>query len=132
MLGLSKGYWQQTLAPETRELTAYSTPYGKFQFKVMPFGLQGVLATFQWLMDHVLRDVPQFAATYLDDVVIFSHTWKEHVGHLQHVLHLIKEAGLTNNPAKCALSCEQVKYLGHVVSQWVVKPRVGKVDVIHS
>lgn len=114
------------------ELTAFLTPYGKFQFKVMPFGFQGVPATFQRLMDQVLREVPQFAAAYLDDVVIFSQTWEEHVAHLRKVLHLIKTAGLTINPGKCAFACRQVEYLGHVVRQWVVKPRVGKVDAIHS
>lgn len=97
-LDLSKGYWQLALAPETKELTAFKTPYGMFQFKGMPFGLQGAPATFQQLMDQVLREVPQFAAAYLDDVVIFSQTWEEHVAYLQRVLHLIKTAGLTINP----------------------------------
>lgn len=131
-LDLSKGYWQLALAPESRELTAFKTPYGMFQFRVMPFGLHGAPATFQRLMDQVLREVPQFAAAYLDDVVIFSQTWEEHMAHLQRVLHLIKTAGLTINPNKCAFAREQVEYLGHVVGQGVVKPRVGKVDAIHS
>ncbi len=131
-LDLSKGYWQLALAPKTKELTAFTTPYGKFQFKVMPFDLQGAPATFQRLMDQVLRDVPQFAAAYLDDVVIFSQTWKEHVAHLCRVLDLIKEAGLTINLNKGAFARQQVEYLGHDVGQGVVMPRVGKVDAIHS
>lgn len=73
-------------------------------------------------MDQVLRGVPQFAAAYLDDVVIFSQTWKEHGAHLRRVLHLIKSAGLTINPGKCVFACQQVEYLVHVVGQGVVKP----------
>ena len=82
-------------------------------------------------MDQVLREVPQFAAAYLDDVVIFSQTWEEHVAHLRRVLCLIKNAGLTINPTNFAFAQRQVDYLGHVVGQGVVKPRVGKVDAIH-
>ncbi|XP_078793179.1 uncharacterized protein LOC144987743 [Oryzias latipes] len=131
-LDLSKGYWQVALAQETKELTAFTTPYGKFQFKVMPFGLQGAPATFQRLMDEILRDVPQFAAAYLDDVIIFSHSWRDHMSHLRHVLHLIKAAGLTINPGKCVVAQQQVEYLGHVVGQGLVKPRVGKVEAIQE
>ncbi|KAK7939750.1 hypothetical protein WMY93_003076 [Mugilogobius chulae] len=97
-LDLSRGYWQLALAPEARELTAFKTPFGLFQFRVMPFGLQGAPATFQRLMDHVLRDVSQFSAAYLDDVVIYSRSWKEHLHHLQEVLKRIQAAGLTINP----------------------------------
>lgn len=131
-LDLSKGYWQLALAPEAKELTAFKTPFGVFQFKVMPFGLQGAPATFQRLMDQVLKDVSEFAAAYLDDVVIFSQTWEEHVAHLQHVLQLIKSAGLTINPHKCMLAQRQVEYLGYVVGHGVVKPQMGKVEAIHA
>ena len=70
--------------------------------------------------------MPQFAAAYLDDVIMFSQTWGEHMFHLQRVLHLIKEAGLTINPVKCVLAQNQLEYLSHVVSHGLVKPRVGK------
>ena len=76
---MSKGYWQVALAPEAKELTAFMTPYGMFHFKVIPFGLQGAPATFQTLMDLILRDVPQLAAASLADVFVFSHTWEVHV-----------------------------------------------------
>lgn len=59
-------------------------------------------------MDQVLKDMPHFAATYLDNVVIFSETWEEHVAHLREVLHLTKTAGLTIHPGKCAFAWKQV------------------------
>lgn len=131
-LDLCKGYWQLPLALEARELTAFKTPFGLFQFKVMPFGLQGAPATFQRLMDQLLMGVSEFAAAYLDDVVVFSQTWEEHVAHLHHVLSLIESAGLTINPHKCKVAQSQVEYLGYVVGQGQVKPQVGKVEAIHS
>lgn len=69
---LCKGYWQVPLSLSAKEVTAFRTPFGLYHFKVMPFGLQGAPATFKRLMDKVLRGTSEFAAAYLDDVVIFS------------------------------------------------------------
>lgn len=93
--------WQPSLASETKELTVFSTPYGKFQFKVMPFGLQEAPASFQGLMEQVLRGVPQSAAAYEDDIIIFSHTWKEHLAHFWRVLHLITKWGVGRGEFNC-------------------------------
>ncbi|KAL3999724.1 growth arrest and DNA-damage-inducible protein [Sarotherodon galilaeus] len=131
-LDLCKGYWQVALAPEAKELTAFKTPFGMYQFKVMPFGLQGAPATFQRLMDHVLRDVSAFSAAYLDDVVVYSQSWEEHVIHLQKVLHSIRMAGLTINPKKCSIAKREVEYLGFVVGSGKIKPQVGKIEAIQS
>ncbi|KAL3967106.1 alpha-2-macroglobulin-like protein [Sarotherodon galilaeus] len=131
-LDLCKGYWQVALAPEAKELTAFKTPFGMYQFKVMPFGLQGAPATFQRLMDHVLRDVSAFSAAYLDDVVVYSQSWEEHVIHLQKVLRSIRMAGLTINPKKCSIAKREVEYLGFVVGSGKIKPQVGKIEAIQS
>lgn len=103
-----------------------------YQFRVMPFGLQGAPATFQRLMDHVLRDVSDFSAAYLDDVVIFSQSWDEHRFHLQQVLQRIRAAGLTINPNKCAIAQREVKYLGYIIGFGKIKPQLGKFEAIQS
>lgn len=72
-IDLSKGYWQIPLTRRSRELTAFKTPLGLFHFKVLPFGLHGAPASFQRLMDQVLRGLT-FTAAYLDDIVIYSDT----------------------------------------------------------
>ncbi|XP_028253710.1 uncharacterized protein LOC114429061 [Parambassis ranga] len=131
-LDLSKGYWQVALAPEAQRLTAFKTPFGMYQFKVMPFGLQGAPATFQRLMNLVLRDVSEFSAAYLDDVVIFSQSWEEHMSHLHQVLQCIRVAGLTINPQKCAIAKKEVEYLGYVIGFGRIKPQVGKVEAIQN
>lgn len=99
-LDLAKGYWQVPVAEEDKEKTAFITPTGLYQFRVMPFGLCGAPATFQRLMDVVVRELP-FAKAYLDDLVIFSQTWQEHMEHLRFVFQCIKEAGLTVKLRKC-------------------------------
>ncbi|KAK7888647.1 hypothetical protein WMY93_024207 [Mugilogobius chulae] len=114
-LDLSKGYWQVPLTVQSRKLTAFRTPWGLFQFTVLPFGLHGAPATFQRLMDQVLRDSSDFAAAYLDDIVIYSSSWKEHMDHLRTVLNHLQAAGLTVNPAKCVFGASQTEYLGHVI-----------------
>lgn len=131
-LDLSKGYWQLALAPEAKELTAFRTPFGMYQFKVLPFGLQGAPATFQRLMDHILWDVSTFSAAYLDDVVVYSSSWEEHLYHLQEVLQRIRAAGLTINPRKCAVAHQEVQYLGFTIGFGRVKPQVEKMEAIRS
>ncbi|CAJ1064638.1 uncharacterized protein LOC120723181 [Xyrichtys novacula] len=131
-LDLSKGYWQVALAPEAKKLTAFATPYGLFHFRVMPFGLQGAPATFQRLMDQVLREVSAFSAAYLDDVVVYSQTWEEHMAHLTRVLHCIKAAGLTINPRKCIFAQKEVEYLGYIIGDGVIRPQVSKLEAITS
>ena len=72
--------------------TAFATPFGLYQFRRMPFGLQGAAATFQRMMDRLLDGWCHFANAYLDDLVIFSSSWPEH---LRAVCRRLKEAGLT-------------------------------------
>ena len=88
-LDLSWGYWQVPVREEDQPKTAFTTPYGLFQFKVMPFGLQGTPAIFQWMMD-ILLDGLDFAAAYLDDVIIHSRTRNEHLRHISSILQRLK------------------------------------------
>lgn len=129
-LDLTKGYWQILVAKESIPKTAFTTPFGHYQFKVMPFGLVGAPATFQRIMNKMLGDIPQFTAAYLDDVVVFSATWEEHLEHLQEVLQRIKNAGLTLKTAKCSLGMEECSYLGHQVGRGIIKPLKAKTAAI--
>ena len=81
-LDLTRGYWQVPVAQAVQTKTAFTTPFGLFQFRVMPFGLQGAPATFQRLMDRLVQGMEDHAAAYLDDLVIFSTTWEEHLQHI--------------------------------------------------
>ncbi|XP_059210478.1 uncharacterized protein LOC131989303 [Centropristis striata] len=129
-LDLTKGYWQIPLSPESREKTAFSTPYGLYQFVTLPFGLFGAPATFQRLMDRVLRPHVAYAAAYLDDVIIHSTTWAEHVRQVAAVLGSLRQAGLTANPKKCAVGRREVRYLGYHLGGGQVRPQVDKTAAI--
>ncbi|XP_053539534.1 uncharacterized protein LOC124628632 [Ictalurus punctatus] len=129
-LDLTKGYWQVALAPEARPKTAFSTATGHWQYRVLPFGLHGAPATFQRLMDILLRPHRQFAAAYLDDVVIHSSTWADHLFHLREILKALREAGLTANPKKCHLGLTEAQYLGYRIGRGMLKPQQKKIEAV--
>ena len=120
------------MAKASRHLTAFTTPFGLFQFRVMPFGLQGAPATFQWLMDKVLQGLEDYAAAYIDDLVIHSTTWEEHLTQIQTVFQRLRLAGLTAKPQKCQLGMSRCVYLGHVVGSGLVQPERSKVQDVES
>jgi hypothetical protein len=131
-LDLARGYWQVPMEEESRHKTAFTTPYGLYQFRVMPFGLQGAPATFQRMMDTVVRGMQDISAAYLDDLVVFSNSFDEHIGHLRRVLERLREAGLTAKAKKCQIAMEKCTYLGHVVGGGNVYPEHSKIEAVSS
>ena len=97
----------------------------------MPFGLQGAPATFQRMMDRLIQGLGGFTAAYLDDLVIYSSTWKEQLQHLRQVFGYLQEAGVTSKPKKCQFAM-QCRYLGHIVGNGTVQPELGKIDTVKS
>ena len=95
-IDLASGYWQIEVDEKDREKTAFVTPDGLYEFQVMPFGLCNAPATFQRMMDLVLADLKWTTClVYLDDVIVFSTTFSQHLERLESVLRCIQEAGLT-------------------------------------
>ena len=125
LCGLHKGYWQVPVEESARPKTAFSTPFGLYQFRRMSFGLQGAPSTFQRMMDHILVGMQDFTSAYLDDLIIHSESWEEHVTHLRRVL-----AGLTVKLKKCQLAMSHCSYLGHVVGEGLVRPELSKVEAV--
>ena len=130
-LDLTRGYWQVPVAKVDRPKTAFATPFGLYQFNTMPFGLQGAPATFQRLMDCVIRGL-EFAAAYLDDLIVFSESWEDHLIHICSVLEHLRKAGLTAKAKKCEFGASECVYLGHIVSNGSVKPETDKTAAIHD
>ncbi len=131
-LDLTKGYWQVPLSDSAKAKTAFSTPNGHWQYRTLPFGLHGAPATFQRLMDIVLRPHQQYAAAYLDDVVIHSERWEDHLDRLRRVLMELRRAGLAANPRKCHLALFEAKYLGFRVGRGLIKPQERKVEAVRA
>ncbi len=131
-LDLTKGYWQVPLSDSAKPKTAFSTPSGPWQYRTLPFGLHGAPATFQRLMDIVLGPHQQYAAAYLDDVIIHSEHWEDQLDRLRRVLMELRRAGLTTNPSKCHLALFEAKYLGFRVGQGLIKPQIKKVEAVRA
>ncbi|KAJ1130785.1 hypothetical protein NDU88_009132 [Pleurodeles waltl] len=127
---LTSGYWQIALSPRAKERSAFSTPEGHFQFKVMPFGMKNAPATFQRLVNRVLSGLESFSAAYLDDIAVFSSTWRDHLVHLKEVLQALLQAGLTIKASKCQIGQSSVVYLGHLVGGGHVQPLQPKIQTI--
>lgn len=116
-LDLAMGYHQVEMHPDDREKTAFSTPFGLFQYNVMPFGLATAPATFMRLMTIVFRGMLyNTCLAYLDDIIIFGRTFTEHLDRLAAVLKRVESASLKLKPSKCAFGKKSVSFLGHIIS----------------
>eukprot|EP00731_Ephydatia_muelleri_P007213 Em0003g1461a len=129
-MDLTRGYWQVPVSPDDKHKTAFAAPSGLFQFTRMPFGLKGAPATFQRLVDRVLQGLEEFSGAYIDDIIVFSKLWTDHVRHLQAVLGRLQLAGLTVKISKCHFGVTACSYLGFVVGGGLVKPEPSKVQAV--
>ncbi|KAL1248067.1 hypothetical protein QQF64_023443 [Cirrhinus molitorella] len=120
-LDLLKGYWQVPLTQRASEISAFVTPDAFMQYTVMAFGMRNAPATFQRLMQTVLSGIEN-CEVYLDDVVVYSMSWEDHLCTLNSVLKSLAEASLTLNLSKCEFAKAVVTYLGKLVGQGQVKP----------
>ncbi|XP_055936891.1 uncharacterized protein LOC129966488 [Argiope bruennichi] len=114
-LDLLKGYWQIKMDEESKRLTTFATHNAVYQWKTMPFGLAGASGTFQREMNRALKSHSEYAQAYMDDVVIYSRSFKEHLFHLKLILTELDELGFSVRLDKCTFATKQIKYLGHII-----------------
>ena len=130
-IDLLNGFWQVMVKEAHRYKTAFITARGLYEFIVMPFGLCNAPATFQRLMDIVIR--PEFRAfieTYIDDVLTHSDTFEEHLQHLDILLNILKEHNLVVKLTKCRFAKREVKFLGLLLSYNRLRPNPEAVATI--
>lgn len=97
----------------------------------MPFGLTNAPTTFMQLMNEVFHDfLDKFVIIYLDDILIFSNSWKVHLQHLEHVLHTLEKNSLYANLSKCSFGQTSISYLGYIINAHGVQVDLAKVEVI--
>lgn len=112
VLDLRSGFWQIPLDPETKHKTAFVTHHGIFQFK----RLQGL----NW----------KFVLVYVDDILLFSDTFENHLHHLQLLFDRLRSANLKLKPSKCKFALQKVNYLGHIISKDEIEVNPEKIAVV--
>ena len=131
-LDLRSGYYHISLSKGSKAKTAFVTPFGKYQFEVVPFGLAQAPAYFQQLISMVLQDCSEFVMAYLDDIIIFSRNECEHLKHIQIIFQKLIDAGLKLKESKFDFFKKEIHYLGHLISSGGIHPLPEKLDTIHN
>ena len=114
-LDCTSGYWQIPLREGDRHKTAFHSNRGLLEWVFMPFGLKTASATFQKAMDLMLSRHSTFALAYIDDIIIYSFQWEDHLSHCDTVLTTTGKAGMTIKLSKCQFAKQKVEYIGHLV-----------------
>ena len=132
-LDLLSGYWQVPLSADARDKAAFVTRGGLWRWKVLPFGLTSAPATFQRLMEQVLRGLHwKTLLLYLDDIIVMAPDFQTHKQRLAEVLDRLRSAGLKLKPGKCYLFQKEVEYLGHRVSAEGIATDPGKIEAVNK
>ena len=128
-IDLLKGYWCIPLTDRGREISAFATPSGLYEYNVLPFGMKNAPATFQRMIQSVIQGLPNTNA-YIDDLVVGNNTWEEHLHDVEELLIRLSQANLTVNLDKCEFGHGTVTYLGYEIGNGKIAPREAKVKAI--
>lgn len=128
-IDLSKGYWQIRVRKDCRHMTAFTTPDGCYQFRRLPFGMRNSGATFNRMMRKMLKGTTN-VEQYVDDILVHTKTWIEHIDRIKDLFERIAEAGLTAKPTKCFTGYETMEFLGHIVGKGAMTVEESKVEKI--
>ncbi|CAI5484812.1 unnamed protein product [Closterium sp. Yama58-4] len=130
-LDLWSGYWQIKMADNSIHKTAFRTRYGSYKYLVMPFGLCNAPATFQAEMNHILRPLlDECVVVYLDDILIYSKSMKEHVEHLRKTFEILRKNKFYVKLSKSDFALKKVQFLGHMVSAEGVHVDPRKIEAV--
>jgi hypothetical protein len=119
------------LSSDSSQYTAFNTCFGTYKFLRLPMGLKTAPNTFQLLMDKVLHGLKfKSCLCYLDDVLICSETFEQHMSDLKEVFRRFRNAGLKLGPKKCSFAAQSCRFLGHLISKDGIRPPPDRVKAI--
>ncbi|GBC13386.2 retroviral-like aspartic protease 1 [Rhizophagus irregularis DAOM 181602=DAOM 197198] len=132
-IDLASGYWQIEMEEEDKEKTAFICSQGLYEFNVMPFGLKNAPAIFQRTMNKIFKEyLDKFMNVYIDDIIIYSKNWNEHLQHIKIVLEELRKTNMMLKLKKCEWAKKNVEYLGHIVGTDGLKPDNKKIEKIKN
>ena len=130
-IDLRSGYPQLRIRESDIQKTAFRSRYGHYEFLVMPFGLTNAPAAFMDLMNHVFRPyLDQFVIVFIDDILVYSRSLKQHARHLRIVLNTLRDAQLYAKFSKCEFWLDKVGFLGHIISAEGISVDPQKVEAV--
>lgn len=123
-LDINSAFWSIPLRVEDRSKTGFVTQDGHFQWTCLPFGLKTSPAIFQRILSNILRkhNLTGYSVNYIDDILIYSTSFQEHITHIRNVLDAIIKEGFRLKFKKCTFASDSVRYLGHVIQNNSVRP----------
>ena len=130
-LDARSGFWQIPLDEESSTLTTFATPFGRYRFTRMPFGIHSAQEVFHKRLHELFQDLSG-VETDIDDILVWGRTREEHDERLEKTLQRARESNLKLNPDKCKIRSTEVLYIGHVLTTDGVKPDVSKLEAITS
>ncbi|XP_068213666.1 uncharacterized protein, partial [Palaemon carinicauda] len=130
-IDFTKGYWQIKVRSEDVPKTAFVTPDGQYEFLKMPFGMVNAGATYVKCMRTLLKGLDN-VESYIDDLLIHTKSWSEHLETLQELFQRIRNANLTVRPSKCILASETVQFLGHEIQGGTLSLQETNISKIQS
>jgi len=119
---MKSGFWQIQIEDRDRYKTAFTTPFGHYEWNVMPFGLKNAPSEFQRIMNDILNPFSHFAIVYIDDVLIYSKSIDEHWKHLNSFVEIIKINGLVVSAKKIKLFQTKIQFLGFDIAEGQIRP----------
>ena len=130
-IDLRSGYYQLKVTEQDVPKTAFRTRYGHYEFRVMPFGLTNAPATFMALMNRVFQPyLDKFVIVFIDDILVYSRSEKDHAEHLRITLQTLREKQLYAKFSKCEFWIDQVVFLGHVISKRGIEVDPKKIETV--
>ena len=127
----NSSFWQAVLSEESKPLTTFITPFGRFQFERLPFGISSAPEFYQKRMSETLEGI-EGVVCHMDDVLVYGKDQNQHDIRLEAVLRKLKETGITLNAEKCEFSRNKVKFVGHIIDSDGIRADPDKIQAIND